>query len=92
MHIGCLKVNIFIPHSRSLKERRQVVERVKQKVRNTFNVSVAEKPSDKWQLCELSFSCISYSRDHVDSMMDKVEGYVRNLYDFHIVEVDKEVF
>ena len=92
MHIGCLKVNIFIPHSRSLKERRQVVERVKQKVRNTFNVSVAEKPSDKWQLCELSFSCVNYTRNHVDSMIDKVEGYVRNFYDLHIVEVDKEVF
>jgi len=91
MFIGYLKLNIFIPHCRSLKDRRQVVNSVKQKVRNNFNVSVAEQPSDKWQSCELSFTCVNYTRNHVDGMIDSLERYVRGFYNINILESEKEV-
>ena len=91
MFIGYLKLNIFIPHCRSLKDKRQVVKSVKARVRNNFNVSIAERPCDKWQSCEFSFTCVNYTKDYVNGMIDRVEDYVRNFCELHIVGSEKEV-
>ncbi|RKY38112.1 MAG: hypothetical protein DRP72_02450 [Candidatus Omnitrophota bacterium] len=42
MFIGYLKVDIYIPYCHSLKEKRQIIARIKERLRNKFNVSVAE--------------------------------------------------
>ena len=91
MFIGHLNVDIFIPHSQSLKDRRQVVGRVKQRVRNNFNISVAEHPSDKWQRCELSFVCVNSTKKYIDNVLDQVESFIRFNHDFHILNVEKEI-
>ena len=91
MFIGYLKLNIHIPHSRSLKAKRQVINRIKQLVRNRFNVAIAEKPSDKWQLCELSFAYINYTKRCVNDMMQNIESFVRDCNDICILEADKEL-
>ena len=92
MFIGYLKINFFIPHSRSLKQKRQVVGSVKDRVRRKFNISVAEKPSDKWQICELSFTHVNYARQLTNDMMDKIEDYVRFCDGIRVLEVEKEIF
>ncbi|MCM8824330.1 MAG: DUF503 domain-containing protein [Candidatus Omnitrophica bacterium] len=92
MFIGCLRTNVFIPHSRSLKDKRQIVERIKSRIKNGFNVSMAEKPSDKWQVCELSIVCVNYTKGYVSEILDKVEEFIRMNADIHIVEIEKEIF
>jgi uncharacterized protein YlxP (DUF503 family) len=92
MFIGYLRMSIFIPSCRSLKEKRQVVVSVKERVRRKFNISVAEKPSNKWQICELSFAHINYTRQTTNDMMDRVEEFVRLLNNVHILDVQKEIF
>ena len=92
MFIGYLKVNIFIPHSQSLKQKRQVVLGVKNRLRNKLNIAIAEKPSDKWQVSELSFVCVNYTKQHVCETMDKIEGFIRYHNDINILDTEKEVF
>jgi len=91
MFIGYLKINIFIPHSRSLKMKRQIIERIKNKVRNNFNVSIAERPSDKWQICELSFVCVNYTKRCIHKTMQCVEEFVRFNNEVNILNVEKEI-
>jgi hypothetical protein len=91
MFIGYLKVNIFIPYSRSLKTRRQVLSRIKQRAKNNFNVSIAEKPSDKWQRCELSFVCVNYTRKCVDAVIERIESFIKFNSDIHILEIKREI-
>ncbi len=91
MFIGYLKVGIFIPHSRSLKDKRRVISRLKQRVRNNFNVSLAEKPSDKWQISELCFVCVNYTHECVHQLMSKIEEFIRLHRDIQIVDTDRRI-
>ena len=91
MFIGYLKMNLFIAHSRSLKDKRRVTERLKQRVKNNFNVSVAEKPSNKWQVCELVFTCVNYTRQYVSGALDRLEDFIRFDGDISILEVEKGI-
>jgi uncharacterized protein len=62
MHIGLLTLDIFLPESHSLKEKRIVLRSLKDRLR-TFNVSVAEcDHQDLWQRSTLGI--VSISSDH----------------------------
>jgi uncharacterized protein YlxP (DUF503 family) len=63
MHIGLLTLDIFLPESHSLKEKRIVLRSLKDRLRK-FNVSVAEcDHQDLWQRSTLGI--VSISSDHV---------------------------
>ena len=50
MPIGCLTLEIYLPESHSLKDKRQVLRSLKDRLRHRFNVSVAELDGqDSWQ-------------------------------------------
>ena len=73
MIIGLRTVEIFIPQSQSLKEKRMVLRRIKDKVKSNLNVSYAEVDHhDKWQRTSLSFVTVANKRSHVDKRMDQV--------------------
>ncbi len=91
MFIGYITVRIYIPQSNSLKEKRQIVEGLKQRIRNKFNVAFSEKPSDKWQHCELSFVCTHYDRANTVSLLDHLEEYMRFHNDIYILELEKQI-
>ena len=92
MFIGYCKINIFLPESLSLKKKRQVILGIKDRMRRRFNIAVAEKPLDKWQIAELSFVCVNYTRRCVEEQISKVEEYLRFQGKFHIIDCEKQVF
>ncbi|MBN2483676.1 MAG: DUF503 domain-containing protein [Candidatus Omnitrophica bacterium] len=92
MFIGYLRVELFIPHSRSLKDKRQVVLSIKQRLRQRFNISIAEEPSDKWQRCRLACVYVNYHRGEVGNTLAKVEENVRNHIHFQVIDSEYEVF
>ena len=50
MHIGVLKLDLHIPYAHSLKDKRMAVRRLKDRLRNRFNVSVSElNHQELWQ-------------------------------------------
>ncbi len=91
MFIGYIRVNIFIPYSRSLKDKRRIIKRVKERVKYSFNVSVAEKPSDKWQICELCFVCVNYTKKCVNEIMQRIEEFIALSNDIHILDTEKDI-
>jgi uncharacterized protein YlxP (DUF503 family) len=73
MLIGTLQVEVLLPDAFSLKEKRFVVQSLKTKIRNRFNVSVAEVDfQDKWQRALIGVACVSSDRQIVESTMDRV--------------------
>jgi len=89
--IGYLRINIFIPHSRSLKERRQVVESVCKRIRNNFNISVAQKPTDNWKSCELFFVSAHYTKSYASDLMGRIEDFIKEEGNIHILKTEKGV-
>lgn len=74
MPIAALRLEIRIEHAQSLKDRRQVVRSLKEKLQHGFNISVAEM--DKavtWQSATIGAVAISGSRDYLSGLMKQVE-------------------
>ncbi len=69
-----LTLELRIEHAQSLKDKRQVVRSLKDRLRHSFNVSVAELDSDgAWQRATIGVVSISGSKDYLDGLMRSVE-------------------
>lgn len=77
MVVGTLTVTIQVPDSKSLKDKRQVVRSLTSKVRNKFNVAVAEvSDQNLWQSAVIGIACVSADGQHADEMCQKVLRFV----------------
>lgn len=82
MAIAFLTVELRIEAAHSLKDKRQVVRSMKDKLRQKFNVSVAEiEATDLWQRATIGVVSISDSRDYLESLMSSVEHHASRLAD-----------
>ena len=74
MHIAHLTLELRIEGSHSLKDKRQVMRSVKDRLRNSFNIAIAEvEATDLWQRATLGVVSISDSRDYLEGLMRNVE-------------------
>ena len=80
MPVAKLILEISIPHAQSLKDRRQVVRSLKDKLRHGFNISVAEMDdASLWNRATLGFAAISASATYLTGQMREVESAVQRL-------------
>lgn len=74
MPIAYLTLGLRIEGAHSLKDKRQVLRSVKDRLRNSFNISIAEiEVTDLWQRATLGVVSISDSRDYLEGLMRNVE-------------------
>src|SRR5438445_11810817 len=74
MPIAHLTLELRIEGSQSLKDKRQVVRSLKDKLRAKFNVSVAElDETDLWQRATIGVVAVSSSRDYLQGQMQIIE-------------------
>jgi uncharacterized protein YlxP (DUF503 family) len=74
MPIASLTLELSIEHAQSLKDKRQVVRSLKDRLRTSFNVSVAELDSTGlWNRATIGVVSVSDSRDYLDGLMKSVE-------------------
>lgn len=92
MFIGTLKVKIHTPWVHSLKEKRMVVKSMCAKVRNKFNVSVAEiEEQDIHQITVLGLTLVAGGTSHADSMMDTIINFIEGNTEGELIHVDREI-
>ena len=74
MPIAFLTLELRIEGAQSLKDKRQVLRSLKDKLRNGFNVAVAElDANDLWQRATIGVFSISGSQDYLQGLMQNVE-------------------
>ncbi|MBT9333162.1 DUF503 domain-containing protein [Paracidobacterium acidisoli] len=74
MPVASMTIELRIEHAQSLKDRRQVVRSLKEKLAHGFNISVAElDEAVTWQSATLGVAAISGSRDYLTGLMRQVE-------------------
>jgi len=72
--IGVLTLELRIDHAHSLKDKRQVVKSLKDRLRNRYNVSVAEIDyQDLWQRALIAAVTVSSAHSHAESVLQNVE-------------------
>jgi uncharacterized protein YlxP (DUF503 family) len=79
MIVGTLRVRLLLRESRSLKDKRQVVKSIKDRLRNHFNVSIAEiEAQDNRQLAVLGLAMVSNEAHHVKLALGQVVEALRS--------------
>jgi uncharacterized protein YlxP (DUF503 family) len=74
MSVAAMTIELRIEHAQSLKDRRQVVRSLKEKLGHGFNISVAElDEAVTWQSATIGVVAISRSRDYLSGLMRQVE-------------------
>ena len=74
MPIAYLTLELRIEGAHSLKDKRQVVRSVKDKLRAHFNVATAElDPADLWQRATVGVVSVSSSKDYLEGLMQQIE-------------------
>ncbi|MBN2011057.1 DUF503 domain-containing protein [candidate division KSB1 bacterium] len=77
MLVGVCKLELFIPASGSLKSKRFVLKSLKTRIRNKFNVSVAEVgENEKWQRTTLGIAAVCNERKIIDSMFNQIMNMI----------------
>ena len=84
MPISRITVELEIPEAHSLKERRHAVRSIKDKLRHSFNVSVAELDEGLvWNRATLGVAAISGSTSYLTGQCEQIEramhGYANHL-------------
>ncbi len=78
--IGVLTIEIHVEQSHSLKEKRHVVKSLKDRLRDRFNVSVAEIDFlDSWQSSVVAAVTVSRDRVHAEQVLQAVEAHAASL-------------
>lgn len=74
MPVARLILEIEIPHAQSLKDRRQVVRSLKDRLRHAFNLAIAELDSGEiWNRATLGIAVISGSRPYLSGQLQEID-------------------
>jgi uncharacterized protein YlxP (DUF503 family) len=75
--IGVIEIELHIPASNSLKAKRSVIKSLKDRLRQTFNLAVAETDHlDKWQRSTLTAVTVSTDMLYIESLFEKIRRFV----------------
>jgi len=73
MVIGCCSIKFYLHGNNSLKGKRRVTRAIKGRLKNDFNVSVAEVgDQDVWQNLHIGISAVGSDRPYMDGLLTKV--------------------
>src|SRR3712207_4816167 len=80
MIIGACRLELHLAENHSLKGKRQIVRSLTARLRNQFNLAVAEvEANDVWQTAVLGVSCVSNDTRHAHAMLEKAVDFVEGL-------------
>jgi uncharacterized protein YlxP (DUF503 family) len=89
--IGVITFELRVEESRSLKDKRQVVKGFKDRLRNRFNVAVAEiDGQETWQRATVAVVTVSGNHAHAESVLQSVERDAVGFLGRHLVDITIE--
>jgi uncharacterized protein YlxP (DUF503 family) len=94
MILGACRLELHLAENHSLKGKRQVVRSVSTRLRNQFNLAVAEvEEQDVWQTAVLGLACISNESQHAHQMLENAVSFVERLrLDAELADYQIELF
>ena len=87
MVVGTCELDFHLPGNHSLKGKRQVSRSIVQRIRNRYNVSVAEVAAlDRWQVLSLGVTCVTNDRRHADEILSKIVDFAEDQTDGAVLQ------
>ncbi len=92
MVIGICRIELSIPNSFSLKDKRRVLKSIITRTRNKFNVSISEiEENESWQRAVLGISSISNDSHYTNKVLNEVINYMERDKEFIILDYSIEL-
>ncbi|TET39156.1 MAG: DUF503 domain-containing protein [Dehalococcoidia bacterium] len=93
MNIGVCKVRLRLPENQTLKGKRQILKSITERVKNRYNVSIAEVGDQElWQLVTLGITCVSTSAQHANQVLSKVVDFIeKSRFDVELLDYEIEI-
>lgn len=89
MIVGLLTLDIHLPYSHSLKEKRKRMLRIKDRLKNKYNVAFAELDfQDKWQRTRIGIVTLNSQKKIIEQMFQKITVEFQELIDGEILSRD----
>lgn len=91
MNIATLQIKLYAPWVHSLKEKRMIIKSIMAKIRNQFNVCVAEiEEQDTHQILVIGIASIIPNNSVGDSIQDHILNFIEDITEAEIIEVIRE--
>src|SRR3954469_8833338 len=93
MWIAVIRLDLLIPGSRSLKDRRQAVRSLKERLRSKYDVACSEVGDlDSWNRASLGISAVANEKAILQDIADGIARYAQNDPNVQITGVQKDFF
>ena len=93
MNVAVGKVGLRIPENMSLKGKRQVLKSITSRIRNRFNVAVAEvDDNDNWRIATIGICCVSNDRRHFNQVISRVVNFIeKGRFEIELLDYEIEI-
>jgi uncharacterized protein YlxP (DUF503 family) len=92
MFVGSASIELLIPHSNSLKSKRQVLKTLKDRLHNKFNVSVAEVDhNDLWQRALIGVAVVANQNNFARQVLSEVLEYIHRENGIEVINYNIEI-
>lgn len=89
--VGLLTLELHLQHAHSLKDKRQVIRSLKDRIRSRFNAAVAEVDhQDSWQRATLAVATVSGDRTYAEELLQKIEEEAARVLGVDLVSAEVE--
>ncbi len=87
MIVGLLSLELHLPESNSLKSKRMIIKSLKDRIRNKFNVSIAEvDANDLWQRSVLGVACVANETKIINAILNEVRSIVLDTPSIQLID------
>ncbi len=89
MIIGFLSLEIYLPYSHSLKEKRKTIVSLKDRVKKRYNVAFAELDfQDKWQRSKIGIVTLNNRKRTIEAIFQKIINETADNIDGEVIKTD----
>ena len=89
MVVGICKINLYFSNSHSLKDKRNILKSIKTRIRNHYNVSVAEIDNhDFWKNAILGVVCIGNDKKYLNKILNEIILFLEKQNDSQLIDYE----
>jgi uncharacterized protein YlxP (DUF503 family) len=92
MVVGVETIELYISGSQSLKDKRQVLHSLKDRLHGKFNLSVAEVDGqDLWQKAVIGLACVANEAGHVNQVLEQALNMIKSIPAIEVARTHREL-
>src|SRR5579862_6910404 len=93
MWLAALRIHLLVPGSRSLKDRRQAVRSLKERLRNRFDIACNEVGDlESWNRASLGIAAVGNEKHVLQELGDEISRYAQNDPNVQVTGVQRDYF